>query len=94
MGHFYWPFIKNSNIYNAHPNRSFYNQYNIVYVFVFSSLVYNTRAHFWAKDMGQTLVHIFMHILNACAFIFNFVYHIFGLGFFNSLGLYFDIYID
>jgi len=73
MGHFHWPFIKNSNTYNTHPNRSFYYQYNIVNVFVFSSLVYHTRAHFWAKDMGQTLVHIFMRILDACAFILNFV---------------------
>jgi hypothetical protein len=72
MGHFHWPFIKNSNTYNIHPNRIFYYQYNIVNVFVFSSLVYNTRAHFWAKDMGQTLVQIFMCILDACAFILNF----------------------
>jgi len=67
MGHFHWPFIKNSNTYNTHPNISFYYQYNIVNVFVFSSFVYHTRAPFeqriWDKLWCTFLCVSWMHVL-------------------------------
>jgi hypothetical protein len=94
MGHFDWLFMKNSKTYNTHPNRIFYYQYNIVDVFVFSSLIYHTRARFWAKDMGQTLVHILMHILDACAFILNFVYHMFAFRLFSIVWVFILIHIN
>ncbi len=63
MGHFDWPFKKNSNTSNAPPNGSFYYHWCS-----FSTCICNTSPHFWAKDMKQ-IVLLLRNLLDACSWV-------------------------